>query len=1719
MRSTTTERPTTTRRIVGLGSLALALLFSVLGWHALQEREALWQLQIAKQGELQKLALQSAQTAQQQQAQILAQTIAADSWVTELVRQAHSLRQGEFNQRYLDSIRSQLKTRLTPRWRGMQQYQQFQLLIFLAPQGEMFLQIPAQSGGDQITHKQMLSDALTSQRSVAGLNLSEHQFAISAITPLHVPNLKVETTVGAVEVQLGLQANIKQLDQELDAGVALLGNLPGTSGSPEAQWKIISHSRDQVLNWQQRAALPKPSADNTLKLLEDDGRTYLLNQVPLSGYSTSALAPAPINAYALVWRDISDLYALHISDNQWLVGKWIFAWLGAEALLLLLLLATRNSTRSMMLSHQHALQQKHQQSEYSRELLTIITEAQSAYIDTQNQQTAFAALLQRIIGLTRSQAGMIGEVLKTDDGSTTLRTLARHDSRLGETENCYWLKDDEHPQQRTLEQLLEPAISGGQFRINQSEQLLSDKPQTISSLLSLPIQHQGEIIGLLGLVNRAGGYSNELIEQLQPLLSTLAQLLAALQRDIQREHANLRMQRQQQALHALNEIAALSGNGTQHQLRKALQLGASFYRMPLAIISQIEDQTYTIKVQVSPNNELYDGQHFALGETYCSLTLQQDSVLAIEAMQVSAYATHPCYELFALESYIGSTIWVNGQRYGTLNFSCSEPHPTSFDESDREFMRLFARWVGSTLERQQQEQAKQTLLARLDEAQQLAKLGHWEADLETRELFWSGMIYQILGIAPGQYKPSMDDALVHVHPEDRVRVDKSNERARAGEPVAISYRIICANQQVRWVHCTTKLQANQQGEMLKLTGTVQDITERMETEAISKVQSQRLANVIEGTQLGTWQWNVQTGETVINERWASILGYSLDELEPVTIDTWLNLNHPDDCRHAQALLEQHFSGQTAYYSVQCRMLHKAGHWVWVQSSGRLESSTADGQPLMMYGTHTDISEQKIREQETQQARRYLQTVLDSAIGVSVIATDAKGLITLFNTGAERLLGYQADDVIGVHTPLLFHLKSEIDQRARELNAESGIVVEGFEVLTHLPRAGESETRQWTYQHKSGQALIINLTVSAITDGAGNVTGFLGVGSDISALHFTTHALQKSEQRFRSMVANLPGVIYRCDNDAQWTMRYIGGEIETISGYPASDLIDNHKRSFSSLIHPDDMETTRNAVESIAQHKAFELTYRLVHADGHAVSVREKGRGEYDSEGNLLWINGFIWDISTRKAVEDELQVSQQRFSSAFSTAPQGMALVSISGELIEVNDELCRILKYDRETLLTTSVAQITHPQDRTSDTQNIRDLLAGRSNAYQIEKRYLDSQGKTLWILLSVSLVRNSQGQALHFVSQIQDFTQRVADEMAIREREHYLRTLLNNVVDAIITLDNQGIVETFNRAAEHIFGYSPAAIIGQPFNTLMPPVRDSDAPTKPAIELLAELSELTGNTREHIGLKCSGEVFVMEVAVSEIHHQGGRRLIAVIRDISERKRIEQMKTEFVSTVSHELRTPLTAIAGSLGLINGGALGEVPQTMQSMLQIAADNSARLGMLINDLLDMEKLVAGKMSFNFQSQALQPLIEKSIALNQPYAQQYKVQLVQVEQCANDWVSIDAQRLLQVLANLLSNAAKFSHPDSIVEVHVTQAEQSVRVAVRDHGSGIPLAFQSRIFSKFSQADSTSTRQKGGTGLGLAISKELIEQMNGRIGFESVEEQGSTFWFTLPLQERSV
>jgi PAS domain S-box-containing protein len=333
-----------------------------------------------------------------------------------------------------------------------------------------------------------------------------------------------------------------------------------------------------------------------------------------------------------------------------------------------------------------------------------------------------------------------------------------------------------------------------------------------------------------------------------------------------------------------------------------------------------------------------------------------------------------------------------------------------------------------------------------------------------------------------------------------------------------------------------------------------------------------------------------------------------------------------------------------------------------------------------------------------------------------------------------------------------------------------------------------------------------------------------------------------------------------------------------------------------------------------------------------------------------------------------------------------------------------------------------------------------------------------------------------------------------------------------AVMELDPDGTVREVNHAAELLFGYAASELIGGHLRKLVLPKYHPEFERQWA-ELVSTREPMAGvlirnPRRDGIELVCDWSVTPL------VNAEG--RLIAVIaqgRDITAQLEAERMKKEFTSTLSHELRTPLTSIIGSLQLINSGVLGDVAGDVGELTTVAERNGQRLLDLINDILDIEKIESGKLTLVPEIIRVDELVRESIVLNKAFGERFKVRYEATGGLPERTVNADRKRLLQVMTNLLSNAAKFSPEGDVVMVSTEDRGTAVRIAVHDRGSGIPENFRNRIFGRFTQADSTTARQKGGTGLGLAICKRLVEMMQGRIGFEDRPGGGTSFYFELP------
>lgn len=877
--------------------------------------------------------------------------------------------------------------------------------------------------------------------------------------------------------------------------------------------------------------------------------------------------------------------------------------------------------------------------------------------------------------------------------------------------------------------------------------------------------------------------------------------------------------------------------------------------------------------------------------------------------------------------------------------------------------------------------------------------------------------------------------------------------------------------------------------------------------------------------------------------------------------------------------------------------------------------------------------------ERARSESLLRTIIDAATQVSIIATDLQGTITLFNRGAERMLGYSASEVEGSCTPELFHDHQEVQARARALNADSSQPVEGFQVLIASNREGGDAGVLWTYVRKDGSRFPVNLIVSPISDPQGRRSGYLGIGIDISEHQAAEEALRASEEKLRTLFERSPLGIVLSDQDSR--ILEINPAFQRLSGYTLEALNNINVASLTPVKYRPLEEHHNTLLTQTGQSGAYEE--ELIRSDGSLVPISINRVLVAGHIGGLCHVWSMVEDISGRWRAEMRAATARAQLEAFIEYAPAAVAM--FDADLCYINCSQRWLMDFGLQ-----GRPVIGRPYN-----ENLPDVperwravfqrcLRGHVERSE-EDRFTRPDGALQWLHWEVRPWRDARGRVGGIVMFVEDITARKRAAETLEARDQLLKKLSDRVPgllyqyrlmpngERMFSYASEAIrsiyevaPEDVNKDATLIFSrihpqdfervgesirqsgrdlslwdidyrvvlperglrwlHGEAVPERQPDGATLwsgyladiterkyaedrlhalsnrlalatqaggigvwewdlitdelvwdvqmyeiyqispePPLHNSRLPTQvihpdDLERVAAEFNEAVSGSRQYDveyriiwpdgqerTIKSSGLVSRDERGVAT-------RITGVTWDLTESRKIERLKSEFVATVSHELRTPLTSIRGTLGLIAGGVVGELPTKASELIAIAYKNSERLSLLINDILDMEKIESGRMKFDLVRQPLLPLIEQAIEANSGYAHTYGVVLMLTQALPGIEVAVDALRLLQVLANLLSNAAKFSPAAAQVDVVMLLPRQGwARIEVRDRGLGIAQEFQHRIFQKFSQADASDARVKGGTGLGLSISKALIEGMGGQIGFETQPGAGTVFFFELP------
>ena len=463
----------------------------------------------------------------------------------------------------------------------------------------------------------------------------------------------------------------------------------------------------------------------------------------------------------------------------------------------------------------------------------------------------------------------------------------------------------------------------------------------------------------------------------------------------------------------------------------------------------------------------------------------------------------------------------------------------------------------------------------------------------------------------------------------------------------------------------------------------------------------------------------------------------------------------------------------------------------------------------------------------------------------------------------------------------------------------------------------------------------------------------------------------------------------------------------------------------------------------------------------------------------------------------------------FETSLDLILVVDRRGVISRVNPSSMPILGYTPEQLIGRRVGEFLDPDDIASSRAEMRRVRRG-AIMRNFECRYIRQDGRA--VTLAWTGLWSDPDQLYFF------FGRDTTEQKLLEEK---FRLAVESSPSGMIMVGADGAILLVNAETEKLFDYRREELIGRSIDILVPAHHRAAHPLQRAAfghdpVSVAPNARHANRGRELYGLRKNGSEFPVEIGLNPIQARDGLVVLSTVVDISERRRVERLKDEFVSTVSHELRTPLTSIAASLGLLAGGAAAKLPDSAARLVTIAFNNSQRLVRLINDILDIEKIESGKVTFHLRPLDVLALVEQAIDANRGFAEGYGVRIRLDEASVAGDVRADSDRLMQVVTNLLSNAIKFSPRGSEVMVAIEARDGAMRISVRDHGPGIPEDFKPRIFEKFAQADASDARQKGGTGLGLSIVKQIVIRLEGHVGFLDAPGGGTIFYVDLPKCE---
>jgi PAS domain S-box-containing protein len=935
-----------------------------------------------------------------------------------------------------------------------------------------------------------------------------------------------------------------------------------------------------------------------------------------------------------------------------------------------------------------------------------------------------------------------------------------------------------------------------------------------------------------------------------------------------------------------------------------------------------------------------------------------------------------------------------------------------------------------------------------------------------------------------------------------------------------------------------------QDELLGSVVTLADISERKTAELALQKSNTQLSQALTIAKMGYWEYEFATDEFIFNDQYYLLHKITADDAggyRMSSADFVSSYVHPDDAPKVGQSIQLACNARDPNYFAkdEIRVLSGDGEIIWIDAVFRTQNDM-QGKAIRLIGVSQDMTDRKQAE---------IDLNLRTAFVEALVKTSADGILVVDPQGKKVLQNQRLIDLLKI--PEDIAANADDKQQLRFVSTQ--VVDAGqFTDKVHYLYDHPDETSHDQIGLKSGTFL--DRYSSPVHDNNGYFYGRIWSFRDITKRRQDELKLRESERRFNELLDNVELVSMMLDREARIT--YCNEYLLRSTGWQRDELVG--KNWFEVFIPPEigdlkgDFFTALLANHPETWHHANEILTR----SGDRRLIRWNNSVLRSEDGEVIGTASIGEDITERIRAEHALEKLKRQSEMVLASVEEGIYQVDANGIVVFNNPAVAKLLGYGPTELLGKCAHAVMHhsqkdgrpcPSVQCPIILTTHDGLVRRVD----DDMFWRKDGSGFPVEYTAAPIRDDENALSGVVVAFRDVTARKEAEQALRQSEKdnresradaalvrdaaaRLQAILDTVADGVITIDEQGTVETLNPAAERIFGYAADAVLGRNIKMLMPEPYHSQHDANLEHYRINEEAHVIGIGREARGQRRDGSTFPVDLAVSEMILGDKRYYTGVVRDITGRKAAEQAlvdarieaeranaaKNIFLATMSHEIRTPMNGVIGMIDVLQQSSLSG-PQI--AMSNIIRDSAYALLAVINDILDFSKIEAGKLEVDCVPMCVAEVVEKTCEIMDRMALKNEVALsLFTDPAIPVEVLGDPGRLRQILINLANNAIKFSsgkQRSGRVSVRALVAENDtehvmLEFQVADNGIGLDEATRARIFSPFIQADASTTRTYGGTGLGLAISRQLAQMMGGEITVQSEPEKGALFSVRIPF-----